>query len=111
MPYRIFSDYNEISSWLAGEMAAGVLDAIEAEAVGAPTGTGPGTGSGEHMTGIRKVVGTTAVPFTIDAATTMRHAIPSPSCRTSAKSRLAGRSTTPTRRLSTSPDGARQAVS
>jgi HK97 family phage major capsid protein len=75
VPYRIFVDYNEISSWLADEMAAGVLDAVEAEAIGAPTGTGPGTGSGEHMTGLRKVSGTTAVPFTTDAATSMRHAI------------------------------------
>lgn len=75
VPYRIFVDYNEISSWLASEMAAGVLDAVEAESIGAPTGTGPGTGAGEHMTGIRKVAGTTAVPFVTDAATSMRHAI------------------------------------
>lgn len=75
VPYRIWVDHNEIATWLTDEMAAGVLDAIEAEAIGAPTGTGPGTGAGEHMTGIRKVAGTTAVPFTTDAPTTLRHAV------------------------------------
>ncbi|WP_068187906.1 phage major capsid protein [Mycobacterium sp. UM_CSW] len=75
VPYRIFVDQNEISSWLADEMAQGVLDAIEAEAIGAPTGTGPGTGSGEHMVGVRKVAGTTAVAFNTDVPTTLRHAV------------------------------------
>jgi hypothetical protein len=75
VPYRIFVDSNAISTWLADEMGQGVLDAVEAEAVGAPTGTGPGTGSGEHMTGVRKVAGTTAVPFATDVPTTLRHAV------------------------------------
>ncbi|GBG35821.1 phage major capsid protein [Mycobacterium montefiorense] len=75
VPYRIWLDENEISNWLSNEMANGVLDALEAEAVGSPTGTGPGTGAGEHMTGILKVAGTTAVSYNTDVPTTLRSAV------------------------------------
>ncbi|CAM3400249.1 phage major capsid protein [Mycobacterium intermedium] len=48
-------------------MAAGVLDAIEYQAIS-------GDGSGENCTGILHTAGTTAVAFTTDVATTLRRA-------------------------------------
>jgi HK97 family phage major capsid protein len=75
LPLRIWFDEDSIVSWLYTQLAGSVLDAIEAEAIGSPTGTGPGSGSGEHMTGILKVSGTTAVPFSTDVPTTLRSAI------------------------------------
>ncbi|WP_445160793.1 phage major capsid family protein [Mycobacterium sp. Dal123C01] len=75
VPYRIWVDENEIANWLSTELAQGVLDALEAEAVGSAAGTGPGTGSGEHMTGLLKVAGTTAVAYNTDLPTTLRSAV------------------------------------
>jgi HK97 family phage major capsid protein len=72
LPYRIFTDDEfgpaEIVSWLADQMAVGVTEAIEYQAIS-------GNGSGENMTGILNVAGTTAVPFATDLPTTLRSAI------------------------------------
>jgi HK97 family phage major capsid protein len=67
LPFRIWLDENAITAWLNGEMAAGVLDAIEYQAVS-------GDGSGENMTGILHTPGTTAVPFATDVVTSLRKA-------------------------------------
>lgn len=75
LPLRIWLDDDAIASWLYTQLAGCVLDAIEQEAIGSATGTGPGAGSGEHMVGILKVSGTTAVPFATDVPTTLRKAI------------------------------------
>lgn len=75
VPYRIFASENEVASWLNNEMVQGVYDALEAEVIGSPTGAGPGSGSGEHMTGILKETQTTAVPFNTDVPTTLRSAV------------------------------------
>lgn len=68
LPFRIWLDELAITSWLNAEMAAGVLDAIESQAIS-------GDGVGENMTGVLNVPGTTAVPFAGDLASTLRSAV------------------------------------
>lgn len=68
LPLRIWQDNNAITSWLYSEMAAGVLDGIEAQFVS-------GSGTGENMTGLLNTTGTTAVAYATDIPTTIRSAI------------------------------------
>ena len=68
LPFRIWLDEQAISAWLNAEMAAGVLDAIEAQAIS-------GDGQGENCTGILSTPGTTAVAFATDVPTTLRKAV------------------------------------
>jgi HK97 family phage major capsid protein len=74
VPYRVWQDDHAIMSWLGDEMAAGVLDALEAEAIS-------GTGTGEHMTGVLglEALSTpsdrTHVAYTTDLPTTLRSAV------------------------------------
>jgi HK97 family phage major capsid protein len=68
MPYRIWLDNQAITSWMYSEMAAGVLDGIEAQFVS-------GNGTGENMTGVLNLSGTTAVAYATDVPTTLRSAI------------------------------------
>jgi HK97 family phage major capsid protein len=58
----------DLQSWLASEMAEGVLDALEQQVIS-------GSGTGENMTGIRAVAGTRAVAFATDVPTTLRKAL------------------------------------
>jgi hypothetical protein len=44
VPYRIFADSNEIATWLADDMAQGVYDSLEHQALS-------GDGSGENVMG------------------------------------------------------------
>lgn len=68
VPRRLFDDHAELESFLSFEMTEGVLDALEAQVIA-------GDGEEENMTGILEVGGTRAVPFTTDAATTLRSAL------------------------------------
>jgi hypothetical protein len=67
MPIRIWWDFDTINAWLYDQMFQCVLDAIEQQTIA-------GDGTGENMTGILNVAGTTAVPFTTDVVTTLRSA-------------------------------------
>lgn len=68
VPIRLFADHNELEAWLDSEMAEGVLDAVEAQAI-------RGNGTGENMTGLLSTAGTTAVVFDTDIPTTLRSAV------------------------------------
>ncbi|CAN5757905.1 hypothetical protein BH09ACT7_BH09ACT7_18320 [soil metagenome] len=68
VPIRLFADHPQLERWLTTEMAEGVLDRVESQAIG-------GSGSGENITGLLSTVGTTAVPFTTDVVTTLRSAV------------------------------------
>lgn len=68
VPIRLLMDVPQLQSWLASEMAQGVLAGLEHEVVLGP-------GSGEHMTGLFATEGTTNVDYSTDAATTIRKAL------------------------------------
>lgn len=68
VPYRIWFDSTAISSWLVSEMAEGVYDALEHQALA-------GDGTGESMTGVLHSAGTTPVAFNTDLVTTLRSAV------------------------------------
>ena len=70
-PNRLWVDHDELRSWLTSEMVQGVLDGLEQQIIsGDPTG-----GNAESMTGLLNTTGTTPVPFTVDAVTTLRSAV------------------------------------
>lgn len=66
-PERFFADYNNLVRFLDDEMREGVLQALETEIVS-------GDGTGEHMTGIFNVSGSTVVPWSTNLFTTIRKA-------------------------------------
>lgn len=68
VPIRLWQDASDVVAWLESEMRAGVLDALEAQTLS-------GSGSGENLTGILTVAGTTAVAFATDVPTTLRKAV------------------------------------
>ncbi|BBY43584.1 phage major capsid protein [Mycolicibacterium celeriflavum] len=68
IPIRLWQDAAEVVRWLETEMTEGVLDALESQVVS-------GSGTGENMTGILTVAGTTAVPFATDVVTTLRKGV------------------------------------
>lgn len=68
VPIRLFADHPQLERWLTTEMAEGVLDRVESQAVS-------GSGSGENITGLLATAGTTAVPYATDLPTTLRSAV------------------------------------
>lgn len=68
VPIRLWRDAEEVVRWLDAEMRAGVLDALEAQVIS-------GSGTGENLTGLLTVAGTTAVAFATDVPTTLRKSI------------------------------------
>ncbi len=68
VPIRLFQDATDVVDWLRAEMVEGVLDAVEAQVIS-------GGGTGEDLTGILTIAGTTAVPFATDVPTTLRKAL------------------------------------
>lgn len=68
IPIRLFQDARDVVDWLRAEMVEGLLDAVEAQVNG-------GGGTGEDLTGILTIAGTTAVPFATDLPTTLRKAV------------------------------------
>lgn len=70
VPIRLWQDATEVVNWLDSEMREGVLDALEAQVIS-------GAGTGENLTGILNIAGTTAVPFATDVVTTLRKGITS----------------------------------
>jgi HK97 family phage major capsid protein len=68
VPMRLFADHPQLESWLSTEMAEGVLDRVESQAI-------TGSGVGENITGLLATAGMTAVPFTTDLPTTLRSAV------------------------------------
>lgn len=66
-PERFLSDYDALGRWLSDEMHEGVLQALEGEILG-------GDGTGEHFAGLLATSGTVAVPYAVDAFTTIRRA-------------------------------------
>ncbi|BBY41807.1 phage major capsid protein [Mycolicibacterium celeriflavum] len=65
---RLFFDHQELRTWLDSELREGLLDALEAQVVS-------GSGTGEDMSGILTVAGTTAVPFDTSVPVTLRGAL------------------------------------
>lgn len=68
VPIRLFQDARDVVEWLRSEMVAGVLDAVEAQVIA-------GGRTGEDLTGILTIAGTTAVAYSTDVPTTLRKAI------------------------------------
>lgn len=68
VPIRLFQDARDVIEWLRSEMVAGVLDAVESQVIA-------GGGTGEDLTGILTIAGTTAVAYATDVPTTLRKAI------------------------------------
>jgi HK97 family phage major capsid protein len=68
VPIRLWQDSTEAIQWLDSEMRNGVLDTLEAQVLS-------GAGTGENLTGILTVSGTTAVAFATDIPTTMRKGV------------------------------------
>jgi hypothetical protein len=68
VPVRYLQDADQVQPFLAREMAQGVLATLEHQVVA-------GDGTGENMTGLLNVAGTTAVPYQGDPLTTIRHSI------------------------------------
>lgn len=68
LPLRLFTDHDELTNFLSSELAEGVLDAVETQAVS-------GDGSGENTAGILHTTGTTAVAYDTDLVTTLRSAV------------------------------------
>ena len=68
VPIRLWQDAADVVEWLRSEMVEGVLDAVEAQVIG-------GDGTGENLTGVLEIAGTTAVPFATDVVTTLRKAV------------------------------------
>lgn len=68
VPIRLFQDAEDVIEWLRSEMVQGVLDAVEHQVIS-------GTGSGENLTGLLYLSGTTAVPYNTSLATTLRKAV------------------------------------
>ncbi|WP_158022621.1 phage major capsid protein [Mycolicibacterium gilvum] len=67
-PIRYFMDHLDVVQWLEVEMEQGVLSALESQVIS-------GSGSGENLTGVLNVAGTTQVAFATDVPTTLRKAI------------------------------------
>ncbi len=67
IPERYFEDYRNLIRFLESEMFNGVADALEEQIVA-------GDGTGENMTGILELSGTTPVAFDTNYWTTMRKA-------------------------------------
>ena len=67
-PNRLWTDHDELRSWLTSEMLEGVLDGLETQIVS-------GDGLGENMLGLLATPGTTTVAFATDAITTLRSAV------------------------------------
>ncbi|PJE21530.1 MAG: phage major capsid protein [Mycobacterium sp.] len=68
VPVRLLQDVPQLQSWLASEMAQGVLSGLEHEVI-------LGDGTGEHMTGLFHISGATTVAYSTDAPTTIRKAL------------------------------------
>lgn len=68
VPIRLFQDARDVVEWLRSEMVAGVLDAVESQVIA-------GGGTGEDLTGILTIGGTTAVAYATDVPTTLRKAV------------------------------------
>lgn len=68
VPVRYLQDVEQVQPFLSREMAQGVLAALEHQVVA-------GDGTGENMTGLLNVAGTTAVPYQGDPLTTIRHSL------------------------------------
>jgi HK97 family phage major capsid protein len=64
-PARLLADVDALQTWLITEMAEGVLDQLEYQAI-------QGDGTGENFTGVLHVAGTRAVAFATDVVTTLR---------------------------------------
>ena len=67
-PQRLWDDHAALRDWLTAEMTEGVLDALEAQAIS-------GSGTGENMTGLLTVTGTTAVAYDTSVVKTLRSAL------------------------------------
>ncbi|GAB7066604.1 hypothetical protein JCM12141A_08930 [Mycolicibacterium hodleri] len=67
VPIRLWQDDAAVIQWLENEMVAGVYDALETQIIS-------GSGTGENLTGILTVAGTTQVAFATDVPTTLRKA-------------------------------------
>lgn len=68
VPIRLFQDATDVVDWLRSEMVEGVLDAVESQVIS-------GVGTGENLTGVLTIAGTTGVAFATDVATTLRKAV------------------------------------
>ena len=68
VPIRLWQDNTEVIRWLESEMVAGVYDALEAQVIS-------GDGTGENLSGVLDIAGTTAVAFATDVPTTLRKAL------------------------------------
>ncbi|MDX1885821.1 phage major capsid protein [Mycolicibacterium sp. 120270] len=62
---RLLADYGSLTRWLNSELTEGVLTALEAQVIA-------GSGTGENMTGVLTVAGSTTVAFATDVVTTLR---------------------------------------
>ncbi|MFB1295791.1 phage major capsid protein [Mycobacterium sp. pW049] len=67
-PVRYVQDYADVIQFLEVEMAEGVLAALESQVIN-------GSGTGENLTGVLNVSGTTQVAFATDVPTTLRKSI------------------------------------
>lgn len=68
IPERYLADHRELQRFLEVEMRAGLMLALESQVA-------TGSGTGENMTGLLTVSGTTAVAFATDTLTTARKAV------------------------------------
>lgn len=68
IPNRLWTDYDELRTFLLSELYEGLLDALEQQVLN-------GDGTGENFEGILHASGTTAVAFDTDAVTTLRGAL------------------------------------
>jgi HK97 family phage major capsid protein len=68
VPVRYLQDVEQVQPFLAREMAQGILAALEHQVIS-------GDGTGENMTGLLNLAGTTAVPYQGDPLTTIRHSL------------------------------------
>lgn len=68
VPVRYLQDVEQVQPFLSREMAQGVLAALEHQVIS-------GDGTGENMTGLLNVAGTTSVAYQGDPLLTVRHAI------------------------------------
>lgn len=68
VPIRYFQDAADVVRFLEVEMQEGVYTALESQVIN-------GSGTGENLTGILTVAGTTAVAYATDVPTTLRRAI------------------------------------
>ncbi len=68
VPIRLWQDAADVVRWLDVEMREGLLTALESQLIS-------GSGSGENLTGILALAGTTTVSYATDAVTTIRKSI------------------------------------